>query len=170
MRLSCFSLLCLAVLMLTGCAGYRVGPTDGDVAGARSIELLPFHNQTLEPRLGDAVNQSLRERMQTDGTFRLATRGDADVVVTGDITRYYRVGLSYLNIDVATTENYRIGVIAHVVARSSTSGKVLLEKNISGFTLVNVGTDFASAERQSLGLLADDLARNVTVALTEGSW
>ena len=37
-------------------------------------------------------------------------------------------------------------------------------------TLVNVGTDLPSAERQSLPLLADDLAHNITVALTEGGW
>jgi hypothetical protein len=33
-----------------------------------------------------------------------------------------------------------------------------------------VGTDLADAERQSLPLLAEDLARNVTVLLTEGTW
>jgi hypothetical protein len=170
MRFPCFSLLCLTALLLTGCAGYQLGSTNGAVAGARSIEVFPFNNQTLEPRLGDAVTQSLRERLQTDGTFRLVTRGGGDVVVTGVIKRYYRIGLSYLNVDVSTTENYRIGITAHVVARSSSSGKVLLEKDISGFTLVNVGTDLASTERQSLSLLADDLARNVTMALAEGSW
>jgi hypothetical protein len=38
---------------------------------------LPFNNQTLQPRLGDAVTQALRERLQTDGTYHLATHGPA---------------------------------------------------------------------------------------------
>jgi hypothetical protein len=63
-----------------------------------------------------------------------------------------------------------VGLVAHVVARETGSGKVLLDKDITGFTLINVGTDLASADRQALSLLADDLARNITVALTEGGW
>ena len=41
----------------------------------KSIEVLPFNNQTLQPRLGDAVTQALRERLQTDATYHLATHG-----------------------------------------------------------------------------------------------
>ena len=60
-------------------------PVNGAVAGEKSIEIVPFNNQTLQPRLGDAVTQALRERMQTDGTYRLATREPGDIVVTGVI-------------------------------------------------------------------------------------
>ena len=94
----------------------------------------------------------------------------ADIVVTGVITHYNREGLSYLNTDVATVENYRVGVIAHVTARERSTGKLLLDKDVNGYTLVHVGTDLASAERQSLPLLAEDLARNTVELLTEGAW
>jgi hypothetical protein len=156
--------------LLAGCASYHLGPVNGAVAGERSIEVLPFNNQTLQPRLGDAVTQALRERLQTDATYHLATHGPGDVVVSGVITRYNREGLSYLNNDVTTTENYRVGVIAHVIARERATGKVLLDKNVNGYTLIHVGTDLADSERQSLPLLAEDLARNITELLTEGAW
>jgi hypothetical protein len=170
MRFPPASWLCLSALLLAGCAGYHLGPVSEGLPGEKSIEVFPLNNQTLDPRLGDAVTQSLREHLQTDGTYRLATHGGSDVVLTGVIRRYYREGLSFLTTDVSTTSNYRIGIVAHVVVRETGSGKLLLEKDITGFTLVNVGTDLASAERQSLPLLADDLARNITVALTEGGW
>ena len=160
----------VAAVLLAGCAGYHLGPVNGAVAGEKSVEVLPFNNQTLQPRLGDAVTQALRERLQTDGTYHLATRGGGDIVVSGVITRYNREGLSYLNKDVATTENYRVGIIAHVTARETATGRVLFDKDVNGYTLVHVGTDLADAERQSLPLLAEDLARNVTVLLTEGAW
>ena len=168
-RLELFILLAAAA-WLAGCAGYHLGPVNGAIAGEKSIEVLPFNNQTLQPRLGDAVTQALRERLQTDATFHLATRQPGDVVVSGVITRYNREGLSYLNNDVTTTENYRVGVIAHVVARERATGKVLLDKNVNGYTLIHVGTDLADSERQSLPLLAEDLARNITELLTEGAW
>jgi hypothetical protein len=162
--------ICAAAVFFVGCAGYHLGPVNGAVAGAKSIEVLPFNNQTLQPRLGDAVTQALRERLQTDGTYHLATRGGGDIVVTGVITGYIRDSLSFLPGDVLTAENYHVTITAHVVARESGSGKLLLDKNVSGATLIQVGTDLASAERQSAPLLAEDLARNITELITEGPW
>jgi hypothetical protein len=156
--------------LFTGCAGYHLGPVKEEIAREKSVEILPFNNQTLEPRLGDAVTQALRQRLQTDGTYHLATRPPGDIIVTGVITRYNRQGVSFLNNDVATVENYRIEITAHVTARDRSTGKVLLDKNVNGFTLVHVGADLASAERQSLPLLATDLAQNVMELLTEGTW
>ena len=160
--------ICVAAILSAGCAGYHLGPVNGAVAGGKSIEIVPFNNQTLQPRLGDAVTQALRERMQTDGTYRLTTRGPGDVVITGVITSYNREGVSFLRSDVTTAENYRVDVTAHVTAREG--GKVLLDKNVNGYTLVQVGTDLTDAERQSLPLLAEDLARNIASLLTEGAW
>jgi hypothetical protein len=162
--------LCTLAVLLAGCAGYHLGPVNGAVAGEKSVEILPFNNQTLEPRLGDAVTQALRERIQADGTYHLDTHGEGDVVVTGVITRYHRFGLSYLNSDVSTTQNYRINITAHVIVRERASGKVLLDKDVTGYALVNVGTDLASSERQASPLLAEDLARNIAELLTEGAW
>jgi hypothetical protein len=172
MRAPGLFLTCATVVLLAGCAGYHLGPVNSDSAAsrARTIEVIPFNNQTLQPRLGDAVTQALRERLQTDGTYQLATHGGGDIVVTGVVTRYSREGLSYLNTDAATPENYRVGVTAHVTARERSTGKLLLDKNVKGYTLVHVGTDLASAERQSLPLLAEDLARNTVELLTEGAW
>lgn len=156
--------------LLAGCAGYHLGPVNGAVAGAKSIEVLPFNNQTLQPRLGDSVTQALRERLQSDGTYRLGTHEPGDVVVTGTITRYRRIGLVYLNTDVTTARSYRVNITAHVTAREHDTGKVLLDKDVSGYTLVTVGTDLASAERQAAPLLAEDLAQNICELITEGAW
>lgn len=169
MRLSAILLVCAAT-MLAGCAGYHLGPVNGGDAREKSIEVLPFNNQTLQPRLGDAVTQALRERLQVDVTYHLNTRGDADIVLTGVITRYHRQGLSYLNKDATTTQNYRVDIVAHVIARERATGKKLLDKNVTAYTLVNVGTDLASAERQASPQLAEDLARNIAELLTDGAW
>src|SRR5277367_327684 len=90
-----FFAVCAALVLLTGCAGYHFGPVNDAVAGEKSVEVLPFNNQTLQPRLGDAVTQALRERLQVDGTYDLAMHDDGDIVVTGVITHYSREGTSY---------------------------------------------------------------------------
>ena len=50
-----FTLFFALIPCLFGCAGYRLGPTGGFAAGEKSIQVMPFSNQTLEPRLTDAV-------------------------------------------------------------------------------------------------------------------
>jgi hypothetical protein len=161
----------LVALLLAGCAGYKLGPVNGATAGAKSIEVQPFKNRTLEPRLGDAITQSLRERLQTDGTYHLTTRGGSgDIVVVGEVRNYTRQGLGFLNADVSTPENFRLDVVVHVTARDRLSGKTILDKNVKGHTLVHIGSDLASAEREALPLLAEDLAMNISEMLTEGPW
>ena len=39
-----------------------------------------------------------------------------------------------------------------------------------GRTTLRPGADFSSAERQAVPLLAEDLARNITSLLVDGSW
>jgi|SRR5882724_11712101 len=159
-----------AAVALAGCATYHLGPANDAIPGEKSVEVLPFNNQTLQPRLGDTLTQSLRERLQTDGTFHLATHGAGDVVVSGVVRQYQRTGLGYLSTDAVTPEDYRVEIIVHVTAREHASGKLLIDRDVKGHTLVHIGSDLASAERQALPLLSDDLARNITELLTEGAW
>jgi Lipopolysaccharide-assembly len=157
------------VPLLFGCA-YRLGPTGGFTAGEKSIQVMPFSNQTLEPRLTDAVTFQIHKQVQHDGTFRLATHDDGDIVVTGIITKYTRHELSFQPADTLTARDYRLSMTAQVTARDRITGKVIIDQEISGFTLLRVGPDLVSSERQSLPLLAGDLAKNVISRLADGTW
>jgi len=158
------------MIACAGCAGYRVGPVSGDVAGDRSIEVTPFASKVLEPRVGDAVTTSLRRHLQQEGTFRLNTRGEADVVVTGSVIEYERSNISYQPEDVLTPRDYRLRIRAHVTARDRTSGRVLVDREVLGYTTLRVTPDLSSAERQAVPQAAEELARNITALLTEGAW
>lgn len=157
-------------LLLGGCAGYRLGPTNGLAAGERSIKVAPFANATLEPRLSDAVTQQVRKQLQHDGTYRLASGQDADIVVRGVLTRYDRVEMSFAPNDVLTVRDYRLILVAQVKAINRATGDAILDKEVAGRTLIRVGSDLTSAERQALPLLAEDLARNITALLADGTW
>ena len=81
--------LWLVALAWTGCAGYKLGPSNGAVAGGKSVQVMPFSNQTMEPRLGEAATAQLRKELQRDGTYQLASHDDGDVIVSGVIVRPY---------------------------------------------------------------------------------
>jgi len=170
MRLCRWWLIGLVALGGSGCAGYKLGPVNGLVAGAKSVQINPFANQTLEPRLGDAVTAGLRQELQRDGTFRVASHNDGDIVVSGIINGYVRYEVSFSSGDVLTVQDYRLELRAQVNARDRSTGKVILNQPVTGFTLIRVTSDLVSAERQALPLLAADLAKNVTALLAEGSW
>lgn len=161
--------LCVATLV-AGCAGYKLGPTSGQRAGEKSIQIVPFMNRTPEARLGDAVTAAVRKELQRDGTFRLVTREAGDIVITGTLTRYERREVSLVPNDVATARDYSLSLTAQVSARERTSGKVLFDQPVTSLTLVRVGPDLPSIERQALPLLATELARRITALAADGSW
>ena len=47
---------------------------------------------------------------------------------------------------------------------------MILDRRVTGSTLLIVGSDLTSAERQALPLLAADFAKNVTALLVDGAW
>jgi hypothetical protein len=164
------SWLAAVALALAGCAGYRLGPTNGETAGARSIQINPFANKTLEPGLVDYVMSSLRKNLQRDGTFRLDTREQGDIVLAGVITSYSRSALSVQPTDVLTAVDYQITMTAQISARDRVTGKIIMDKPVTGTTMVAAGSDLTSAERQAIPLLADDFARRATALLVDGTW
>jgi hypothetical protein len=158
------------VLLVSGCAGYKPGPTNGLVAGEKSVQIVPFANATMDPRLGDALTFQMRKALQRDGTYKLATQDDGDILVGGSVTQYHRRELSYVPNDLETVRDYRLSMTAQVTARERSTGKILFDQPVTGYTIIRVGSDLTSAERQALPLLAIDLARNVTALLADGSW
>jgi hypothetical protein len=161
---------CCLGLALSGCAGYRLGPTNGVPAGSRSVQISPFLNQTDEPRLVEAVTSALRKTLQQDGTFRLNTSNEGDIIVTGVIVKYDRSQLSFQPTDILTPRDYRVSLTAQIVARERLTGKVLFDRPVSGQTTVRLSADQTNAERQAVPLLAQDLAKNATSLLVDGEW
>lgn len=164
----CFILVCGA--LVSGCAGYRLGPSNGEKAGARSVRVDLFRNETLEPRLTEAVGVALRRVLQQEGTYRLSTRDEADIILRGTLVQYQRAGLSYEPRDTITPRDFQITLFAKVTATERATGRVLLDREVRGRTTMRVGPDFTSSERQAMPTLADDLARNITSLLADGSW
>ena len=136
----------------------------------RTIQVNFFENRTLEPGLVEAVNHALRKNLQQDASYKLNTTGDGDIVLNGAILKYERQGVSFQPNDILTARDYQVRLTVKVTARERATGKVLLDREVSGRTTVRVGSDLPSAERQALTLLTDDFAKNATTLLVEGIW
>lgn len=157
----------VSLLFGAGCA-YQLGPTNDQVAGARTIAVEYFPNESLEPQLSDLVNTAVRREFQKDGTFRLASRGDADIVVTGKIIQYGRVPVGSRRNDVLTPTDYDVRITARVKAMRG--GQTVYEGEVSGTAQVVFNSDLNNAERENNPVAAENLARNLVSAIANGDW
>ena len=156
--------------MLTGCVGYVAGPTNGLSAGTQSVRVEFFKNETLEPRLVVAVNRALKRNLQQDGTYALKTQGNADLVVTGELTQFLRSGVSYTPGDSLSVKDYSMSLTAHIKVTRPSTGEVVYEGDITGNSTVRVGNDLTAGQRQAVPIIADHLARQATSLIVDGKW
>jgi hypothetical protein len=163
-------LLILLTIALSGCAGYKLGPTNGVAPGTRTVKFTPFSNRTQEPRVTEYLSTSLRKLLLQDGTFHLETSGSPDILVSGEITKFDRNGLSYQAGDVLTPQEYTLTMQARIVAVDVSTGKTYINRTVSGTTYIRIGNDETSAERQAIPLLTDSVARNAVALLVDGAW
>ena len=66
-------------------------------------------------------------------------------------------------------QDYRVSVTARITLRNISTGNTT-NWTSTAYTLVRVGSDLTSSERQAMPVLADQLAKNVTDSLVDGSW
>lgn len=163
-------LIVLLSALLCGCAGYRLGPTNEVRAREQAVFVEVFVNETLQPRLEDDFTHAVRIGLQREGTYRLGHRQDSDIIVHGVIKDYSRQGISYNPEDLTQVQDYNLVAVAHITAFERSTGKKLVDQDVSGNTQVRAENDLLSAERQATPLLADSMARKVVDLLADGTW
>jgi hypothetical protein len=147
-----------------------LGPSNGTAAREQSVFVEPFVNDTLQPRLEDDFTHALRIGLQREGTVRLGHKGDCDIIVQGVIQDYSRQGLAYNPSDLVQVTDYNLVAVARITAVERSTGKTILDQQVSGHTQVHAGADLNSAERQATPLLAANMARKVVDLLVDGAW
>ena len=153
-----------------GCAGYHVGTTNGLTAGARSVQVKFFENETFEPRLATAVNRAMKREFQKDGTYLLETQSEGDLVVTGKLINFRRDGVSYKPGDVLTVQDYSMQLSAEITVINSATGVEIFRETITGTSTVRVGNDLTAGQRQAVPIIAAKLAEQAVLQIVYRDW
>ena len=119
-----------ATVMVSGCASYRLGPVNPAIPAGQAIEVGLFQNATPQPGLTESVNASIRRELQRDGTFELATGGDGDVLLTGNITAYRRSAVSFQPRDILSVRDFEVELVTRILAAEKATGKVLIDQRV----------------------------------------
>ena len=160
--------LALVSLFATGCAGYRVGPVTH--RNFSTIAVPMFRNRTLRPQLEAQITNAIIKGLQQDGSLRVVSRKDADVVLNGSVVDYQRSALRSLSNDTDVPREYGVSITVQVEAKDRRTGEVVLKSvQVSGRADMFVGAAQQTAEEQGLPLIADDIGHQVVGLLVE-SW
>ncbi len=118
----------LAALALAGC-GYHLAGTGTTVPdGARSIRIEPFTNHTRETGLEVRLHRAVEDEFRRQGTLRIVTEDDADLVLSGDIRRFTSVPVAFSATDEAVQYQGIMQVSLRLTERES--GHVLFENKL----------------------------------------
>jgi hypothetical protein len=158
----------VACLLFSGCLGYHVGPVKPYyLRDVHTIAVPTFRNRTLIPRIEVLVTDTVIKQLQQDGTFQIASDGNADATLTGQITRVDRVPARSVRGNVLATSEFNLALRVKytLVGRD---GNPLAQAEAVGATSFFVSTDVTTDERQALPLATEDLATRLVSQLSEG--
>jgi len=157
-----YFLLCITgVLLLSGCANYRLG-TGGQVS-FRTLYVAPVVNESNAPQTVAIVSTQLREAFLHDSRVILVnTAEEADATLTVHLLKYSREGQTRQTVDTGLVRKFDVTLNAEATLRDNRDNKLLFEKRkVQATRQVFVDSGQLQAEYQNIPLLAETLAKNV---------
>jgi hypothetical protein len=159
MKFSKRCLLPVLALILSGCAGYRVGSSLPESIQSVSIAV---ENKTDEPSVEVQVMKSLRAELQMDGRLDVRPQSDADAILTVTLNRYQLTPVAFDHKQGSLAREYRVTLSARAVLSDAATGEVILETPmVLGEEDFDYAGDLTSAKMRALPAAADDMARKV---------
>ena len=185
----------LTAQLFTGCAGYQLGEVKpGVYKDIEKLHVPPFKNLTLEPRFSSLLTNAVLAELQSDGTYEVSSRANADAVLVGEIRQIEKRQLRavrtdtlrsrelslYLIVDFHLEDPQTGARIGERVARGDievpTDDKVGSEEEtigarqgrVVGETIQFVDPSFQVGERNALSFAAEDLADKLVSQLANG--
>ena len=160
-------LLSLLAMILSGCAGYRVGsPLDKSIKTV-SLRII---NKTDEPSIEVAVMKALRAELQMDGRLEVRSQNEADTVLTVTLKKFDLHALAFEHKQASLAREYRMTLTASAVFSKARTGEVILENPVvQGESEFPYGADLTSSKRNAMPKAAGDLARKV-VSMVVTAW
>jgi len=185
----------LTAQLFTGCAGYQLGEVKpGVYKDIEKLHVPPFKNLTLEPRFSSLLTNAVLAELQSDGTYEVSSRANADAVLVGEIRQIEKRQLRAVRTDTLRSRELSLYLIVdfHLedpqtgarigdrVARGDlevpTDDKAGTDEEIIGArqgrvvgeTIQFVDPSFQVGERNALSFVAEDLADKLVSQLANG--
>jgi hypothetical protein len=163
------AIIFLVVALLSGCAGYTVGPIQPSfMKGMHKLAVPIFDNKTFEPQVQTLVTDTFIKQLQQDGTYEITGLDRADAEIHGIIYTVTRVKARSVIGNVLASSQFNLQVQIRVQVFNAHSGALMGQRDVTGQTTFFVGHDLPTQERQAIPLAAEDAAVQAASYLSEG--
>jgi hypothetical protein len=163
------AIIFLVVALLSGCAGYTVGPIQPTyMKGVHKLAVPIFDNKTYEPQIQTLVTTTFIKQLQQDGTYEITGLDQADAEVRGTIYTVTRVKARSVIGNVLASSQFNLQVQLRVIVVNTHTGITIGQRDVTGQTTFFVGNDLPTQERQAIPLAAEDAAVQAASYLSEG--
>jgi hypothetical protein len=156
----------LALLLLSGCAGYKLGTMlPGDI---NSVFIPTFVNKSKEPLLEVETTSATVDEFQKDGSLEVVDAASADTVLNVTLTDYILTPVAYQRDTKTAAREYRLTIFAAVVLTRQSDNTVIAQNpRVKGETTFLLLGDLSSSKLQALPSAAEDLAHNIVEKVVE---
>jgi hypothetical protein len=164
-----FCAAAIACCCLIGCLGYHVGPVKPYyLRDVHTIAVPTFKNHTLLPRVEVVVTDTVIKQLQQDGTFQIASDGNADATLKGDIIQIGRTPARSVRGNVLATTEFNLSMRVKYSLVGRDGAPLVTSAEAVGRTSFFVSADVVTDERQALPLATEELATQLVSQLSEG--
>lgn len=155
--------LAAAALLLSACAGYRLG-TEGSL-DFQTLYVAPVANDAIVPQAVALVSREIRAAFARDGRITLVdSPEDADAVLTVGLAGYGRTVTTAHPEDTGRARKFDLMLEAEILLDRPGSGEPLLQRRVAVTRQIFTDGGQLPAEYQALPHLAQQLADRVTHA------
>ncbi len=149
----------LAALAMSGCLSYTW--TSSVPQELRTVSVPTFRNESDVTELGPIVSRQILREFQREGTFRLASAGEAAIEIQG-IIKTAGSSVTAYNVRSSRHREYAFKVTANVSFIDKKSGRVLVDNRLyTARTTYLGGHDSMTGARDASGRAAEDLAQQI---------
>ncbi len=156
-------------LLLTSCAGYRLGADKpAELAHIKSIAIPLLKNTTLEPRASVLATNNLIRQFQMDPTYRITTTEKADAVLRGTLLRFERRQLRGVRTNTLKSRELEIKLWMDYQLEDTKTGNILVKGTAQGATSTFLDPNFQLSERQAIDEASRKAGEEILARLAEG--
>lgn len=166
--------LSLFAFVLTGCAGYQIGPVKPKfMEGVTKIAIPTIKTEVLQPRVESLVTNAIIHAFERDGTFRVTDEKDADATLQCKMDALdRRPNRSVFGNDLLTAEYQLTIKISYRITKRD--GTVVENRTANGSTYFfasgssTLAADINQDEEQAIPIAAADMSGHLVSQVTEG--
>lgn len=159
------SVCLLLVVVLGGCAGYRLG--SALPPNVKSLHIPTFINKCGEPQVESETTKAAIQEFHKDGTLRVTSAAGADAALEVTLVDFKLEPLRYEKDMEKTVQEYRMKITAEITFRRGRTRELLMEKRVEGESTFVLEGGLSESKRKALPVAARDLAHDIVESVVE---